>query len=109
MKVLSVEEMDNVSGAYGDNMVANVGEFIASVALGASVGSIMWAFTGGKHGGDGGGLIGAGIIGQLVGMTVGLVWGGVTMGVAAGVVGWDATTGLIDNMFSSWFDGTWVP
>ncbi|WP_428944991.1 hypothetical protein ACQK5W_02355 [Pantoea sp. FN060301] len=101
MKEISLNEMDDVSGAYSwdfssitsllGSTVANAGELVASATIGACVGTMAGAVIGGKHGGDGGGILGFGIIGQGVGMIGAGIIGGVASGIAAAVVGWDTT------------------
>ncbi|NIY47838.1 hypothetical protein [Cedecea colo] len=112
MKVLSFEEMNNVSGAYswGNtwDIFSNIGEAIASAALGASLGFMGGAIIGGKHGGDGGGLLGIGSIGQGVGMIGAGIIGAIGCGVAATVVGFDSSWEYARKAMDGIFNGTWV-
>ena len=109
MKELSFEEMNNISGAYGDNFWANLGEAFASATLGAAYGFAIGASIGGKHGGDGGGLLGIGAIGQLVGMLGAGIIGAVTQGVTGVVLGLENTTEKANNFVDGLLSGIFVP
>ncbi|QJT82429.1 hypothetical protein [Kosakonia sp. MUSA4] len=113
MKTLSVQDMNNVSGAYSWNswtsIFSNTVEAIASAALGAALGFAAGAAIGGKHGGDGGGLIGVGSVGQLVGMLGAGVIGAVTIGITGTISGFESTMKNYQNFLDGLFDGTFIP
>ncbi|MCE9901580.1 hypothetical protein QVN03_23705 [Raoultella terrigena] len=113
MKVLSLEEMNAVSGAYSWSspwdIFSNIGEAVVSATLGAVAGFAGGAVIGGKHGGDGGGILGFGIIGQGVGMIVAGVIGGVTCGIGAAIVGYDDTWKYTQTLVDGFLDGTFKP
>lgn len=113
MKVLSFEEMNNVSGAYSWGSVwdifNNVAEAVTSATLGAVAGFTTGAIIGGKHGGDGGGLLGFGILGQGVGMIGGGIIGGITCGIGATIVGFDSTWEYTQKALDGFLSGVFVP
>ncbi len=113
MKVLSLEEMNNVSGAYSWGSVwdifGNIGEAVASATLGAVTGFTAGAIIGGKHGGDGGGLLGVGSIGQGVGMIGGGIIGAITCGIGAVVVGYENTWEYVQKAIDGYVSGVWNP
>jgi hypothetical protein len=113
MKTLSVQEMNNVSGAYSWNswtsIFSNTIEAIASAAMGAAMGFAGGAAIGGKHGGDGGGLIGIGSIGQGVGMVGAGIIGSISCAIGATIVGFDKTWEYSKKFLDGLFNGTFVP
>lgn len=113
MKKLSVQEMNNVSGAYSwdswTSIFSNTIEAVASATLGAALGFATGSAIGGKHGGDGGGLVGFGALGQLVGIIGGGIIGAVTLGVAGTIAGFDATLKNYQDFMNGLYDGTFVP
>ncbi len=113
MKTLSIQEMNNVSGAYSWNswtsIFGNTIEAVASAALGAAAGFAAGAAIGGKHGGDGGGLLGIGSIGQGVGMIGAGAIGGIAAAIGATIVGFDKTWEYSKKFLDGLFSGTFVP
>lgn len=113
MKVLSIEEMNTVSGAYTwdswTDIFGNIAEAAATAVLAGSMGAAFGGYMGGKHGGDGGGLLGVGSIGQGVGLIAGMLLGGIGMAVAGTIVGYDATWKIVQQTFDGILSGTWVP
>ncbi|SEK25104.1 hypothetical protein SAMN04487787_101227 [Kosakonia sacchari] len=113
MKTLSVQDMNNVSGAYSWNswtsIFSNAVEAVASAAMGAAMGFAGGAVIGGKHGGDGGGILGVGSIGQGVGMIGAGVIGCVAFGIAATIVGFNKTWEYSQKFMDGIFSGTFVP
>lgn len=113
MKVLSIEEMNDVSGAYSwgngwMSLVYNAVELVASATLAASLGAVAGAMVGGKHGGDGGGILGFGQIGQGVGMIGAGAITAVGLGIAGAVIGWDSTYLYATKGMEGIFNGTWI-
>ncbi|ROR94388.1 hypothetical protein [Raoultella terrigena] len=113
MKVLSLEEMNAVSGAYSWSspwdIFGNIGEAVVSATLGAVAGFAGGAVIGGTRGGDGGGVLGFGIIGQGVGMIAGGIIGGITCGIGGAIVGYDDTWKYTQSLLDSFLDGTFNP
>lgn len=113
MKTLSVQDMNNVSGAYSWNswtsIFSNTVEAFASAALGAAAGFAAGAAIGGKHGGDGGGILGIGSIGQGVGMIGAGMIGSVAAAIGATIVGFDKTWEYSKKFLDGLFNGTFVP
>lgn len=113
MKVLSLEEMNSVSGAYSWGSVwdifGNIAEAALSATMGAAGGFATGATIGGKHGGDGGGMLGLGTLGQGVGMIGAGIIGAVTCSIAATIVGFDKTLEYSKLTMDNFLNGVFVP
>ncbi|MBE5683329.1 colicin V synthesis protein [Pantoea agglomerans] len=90
MRTLNSNEFNSVSGAYGENLLANVAEGIACSIGGAVLGSWTLAILGGR-GASSADVIGiGGGITALVGMIGGAIAGAAAGAVYGPYVGWDA-------------------
>lgn len=102
MRELNNFEVRSVSGAYSDNILANIVEGVQCALGGAVVGSWAFAIIGGR-GSRNWDLIGiGGGITALVGMIGGAVLGAVAGAVYAPYLGWEQTMnvgeGIIGNI-----------
>jgi len=89
MRILVSDELNVVSGAYGDNLLANVAEGVVCSIGGAVIGSWTLAILGGR-GASSADIIGiGGGITALVGMIGGAITGAVAGAVYGPYVGWD--------------------
>ncbi|MEX1843595.1 hypothetical protein KMW40_24595 [Enterobacter cloacae] len=106
MRELMTNEVEQVSGGYGNGFIADLEEAVKSSLGGLIGGGVAGAIIGGTKGGTGGGW-GFGALGQLVGMI-----GGGLIGMAAGaiggpLVGWNETWGFAKKAINAVLDGTW--
>ncbi|MEA1063278.1 hypothetical protein [Erwinia sp. HR93] len=109
MRELSVIEIEEVAGAYGNGFFADIGEAMRSAVVGGAAGFCAGSIIGGKHGGDGGGFLGIGAIGQGVGMIYGGITGGIACALGGAAVGWDKTWAATDEVIKGFASGTLIP
>ena len=105
MKVLSLEEMNNVSGAYSSDIFGNLVEAAGCGIMGGIMGFTYGAMWGGKHGQDGGGYLGLGIIGGGVGLIAGMLVGAIGGATVSIALGYETSVGIIEKAFDQWTSG----
>lgn len=105
MRELNAYEMNSVSGAYGDNMGANLVEGLVCSIGGAVLGAWTLATLGGR-GASSADVIGiGGGITALVGMIGGAIVGAVAGAVYGPYVGWDAGLVMAQGLISDLIKG----
>jgi hypothetical protein len=108
MRDLTIYEVEQVSGGYGNGFMADLIEAATSSVLGATVAGAFGAIIGGKNGGTGGGW-GFGSLGQLVGMIGGGLIGMAAGAVGAPIVGMANTWNLAQGAIIGFINGTFKP
>lgn len=89
MRELTIFEMNSVSGAYGDNILANIAEGAVCSIGGAVLGAWTFAILGGRGAGSSDVIgIGGGIT-ALVGMIGGTVTGAIAGAIYGPYIGYD--------------------
>ncbi len=116
MKELSVFEMESIAGAYSwdfssigaaiQTVVCNGVELVASAAAMGAVNAAMGSMIGGSHGSDNGGIFGAGTIGMAIGGAWGVVAGAITGAIAGAMFGWEKSSELAYQGWSSVYTGS---
>lgn len=106
MKELSVIQLEEVAGGYGNGFVKDLVEANKSAIVGGITAGWAGAIIGGKYGGDDGGILGFGEIGSLVGLIVGGVYGTVGGAVGGAVVGWAKTSKVSGDIVNGIISGT---
>ncbi|CAI1613883.1 hypothetical protein [Serratia proteamaculans] len=108
MRDLTIYEVEQVSGGYGNGFWSDLTEAVGSSVLGATVAGAFGAIIGGKNGGTGGGW-GFGSLGQLVGMIGGGMIGMAAGAVGAPIVGMATTWNLAQGAIIGYINGTFKP
>lgn len=108
MRDLTIYEVEQVSGGYGNGFFADLTEAVTSSVIGAIGAGWAGAVIGGKNGGTGGGW-GFGALGQLVGMIGGGLIGMAGGAVGAPLLGLNTTMSMAMAAFGNFINGTFKP
>lgn len=116
MKVMSVIEMENVSGAGIIDMLNGTQSFIPGVidtVLGTIFSTVSHAAYGSVIGGyyagsSGGGMLGVGVPMTFIGWGAGLILGGIVGAIKGVYEGVRAADRATEEMFKAFSSGSWV-